>query len=76
MDKGLEKLETYRFTRVLFGLNQSPLLLGRTLMAPLDECEQEYLQEIAEIKASLYVNDLILGAETVRKVEHLKKQCI
>ena len=71
-DRDIEKLETYRFTRVLFGLNQSPFLLGGTLMAHLDECEREYPHEVGVIKASLYVDDLILGADTVQEVEHLK----
>ena len=71
-DRDLEKLETYRFTMVLFGLNQSPFLLGSTLMAHLDECEREYPQEVAVIKKSLYVDDLILGADPVEEVEHLK----
>ena len=71
-DRDLEKLETYRFTRVLFRLNQSPFLLGGTLMAHLDECEREYPQEVAVIKKSLYVDDLILGADSVGEGEHLK----
>ena len=71
-DRDIEKVETYRFRRVLFGLNQSPFLLGGTLMAHLDECEREYPQEVAVIKKSLYVDDLILGAHSVSEVEHLK----
>ena len=75
-DRNLEMIEIYRFTRVLFGLNQSPFILGATIKAHLNGCEAEFPNEVAEIKQSLYVDDVILGAESVKKVEHLKTTAI
>ena len=63
----------YRFTRALFGLNQSPFLLGGTLEHHLSSYESQFPTEIDEIKRSLYVDDIILGGTSIEEVENLKK---
>ena len=75
-DRNLEMIEIYRFTRMLFGLNQSPFISGTTIRAHLDGCETEFPNEVVEIKQSLYVDDVIFGAESVKKVEHLRTTTI
>ena len=72
-DRDTQKLEIYRFTRVLFGCNQSPFLLCATLEKHLKECEDEFPKEVAEIKQSMYVDDVLLGGGSVQEVQHLKE---
>ena len=53
-------IEILRFTRALFGLNQSPFILAAVLLIHLERCKQRYPEEIIlEIIRSLYVDDLI-----------------
>ena len=58
----------YRFTRALFGLNQSPFLLGGTLKQHLSSLEEQFATEVAEIKDDLYVDDLLTGGCMVEEV--------
>ncbi|KIH59879.1 zinc knuckle, partial [Ancylostoma duodenale] len=56
----------YRFTRVTFGLNVSPFLLGGTIQFHLDNEVMD--RSLAyEIKNNLYVDNLILSAETTEE---------
>ena len=67
-------IEVLRFTRVLFGLNQSPFILGATLQHHLQKCSPAYGSDlINEIMRSLYVDDLIKGLETVSEGEKFKE---
>ena len=72
-DRDMTKLEVYRFTRVLFGLNQSPFILGATLDKHLSNYVDKYPEEVAEIKRSLFVDDVILGGGSLEEVKHLKQ---
>ena len=56
-----KQIDTLRFTRALFGLVQSPFILGRTLDAHLESKKGDNINKIAEIKKSLYVADFIWG---------------
>ena len=53
--------ETLWFTRVLFGLSQSPFLLGGTIEQLLRSKESEYPEKVEEIRRSIYVDDLLLS---------------
>ena len=64
----------YRFTRALFGLNQSPFLLGGT--QHLSSQEEQFPTEVAEIKDGLYVDDLLTGGCVVEEVHDLKVTAI
>ena len=70
------KVVVYRFTRAPFGLNQSPFLLGGTLDQHLTSLEGEYPEVVAEIKESLYVDDVLSGGSTVEQVQTLKSSAI
>ena len=71
-----KQVEVYRFTRALFGLNQSPFLLAGTLNQHLNSQEQEFPKEVAEIRDSLYVDDLLTGGCMVEEVQQLKETAI
>ncbi|XP_046846738.1 uncharacterized protein LOC124440389 [Xenia sp. Carnegie-2017] len=71
-----KQVEVYRFTRALFGLNQSPFLLAETLNQHLNSQEQEFPKEVAEIRDSLYVDDLLTGGCMVEEVQQLKGTAI
>ena len=65
-----------RFTRALFGLAQSPFLLGGTIEQHLENCKDEYGDFVAEIKARLYVADVITGGNKLEEHAELKEKAI
>ena len=73
--KDLETLEqiTLRFARALFGLNQSPFLLGAVVREHLKSFAEKYPEIVREILLCLYVDDLIHGAFTVERAEEFKR---
>ena len=68
------ELQTFRFTRVLFGLASSPFLLGGVLAAHLKQWESERPEDVQELKRSLYVDDIISGGETVQQAGKRKEE--
>ncbi len=72
----MKKIRTFRFTRVLFGLNQSPFILGGTIDQHLNSKEAEYPDEVKEIKRSIYVDDTLLSGESKDAMEKLKNTAI
>ena len=58
---------SYRFTRVMFGLNCSPFLLNGTLRHHLMKFSSQHEEMIPLILRSLYVDDFTGGAEDVEK---------
>ena len=69
-------IETLRFTRALFGLAPSPFLLGGVIEYHLDTCEEREPHAVAELRRSLYVDDLLSGGATVEETKELKEQAI
>ena len=61
------ELQTLRFTRALFGLAPSPFLLGAVIEHHLGTWESRKPEVVAEIRKSIYVDDLITGSTTVLK---------
>ena len=57
------KLIHLRFTRLVFGLHPSPAILGAVLSHHLETYNTEEPKLVAPIESSLYVDDLICGAE-------------
>lgn len=75
-DMDRNKKETLRFTRVLFGLSQSPFLLGGTIEQLLCSKEGEYPEEVEEIRQSIYVDDLLLSANRPEDLEELRQKTV
>jgi len=76
-DRDPTKIETYRFTRALFGLNQSPFLLQGTINQHLDDQKEIYDNDLIEkIRREVYVDDVLSGDETVERARQLKETLI
>ena len=68
-----KEVETYRFTRALFGLAPSPFLLGGVIKQHLEVWRSKSPETVREIEKSLlYVDDLISGATTINDAKLLK----
>ena len=63
------EVETLRFTRALFGLVPSPFLLGGVIESHLESWEPRRPELVAELRKSLYVDDLISGKPTVEETK-------
>ena len=75
-NKDPHEVEVLRFTRVPFGLIQSPFLLGGTIEQHLENCESKYPSEVEEIRRSMYVNDALTGGETLEQTLELKETAV
>ena len=71
-----ENVETFRFTRALFGLNQSPFLLGATIEEHMRSQEAQFPAEVEEIRHCIYVDDILLSGETQINMEELKDKVV
>ena len=65
-----------RFTRLIFGLNQSLFILEGTLKAHFERYESIYLELIRKIRDDMYVDDLVTGRESLQEVEKIKSESI
>ena len=65
-------IQILRFTRLVFGLNQSPLILEGTLKTHFERYENMYLELIRKIRDDMYVDDLVTGGESLQKVENIE----
>ena len=63
--KETKQAESLRFSRVLFGLSTSPFHLGGVIDQHLRNLQQNFPNEVEEVKRSLHVDDLITGVTTV-----------
>ena len=70
------KLEILCFTRVLFGLAPSPFLLGGVIEAHLDAWEEREPEIVAELRRSLYVDDLLTGGQTTSHAQQRKEKAV
>ena len=75
-DRDPNHIETLRFTRVVFGLVQSPFTLGGTLQEHLKSYITKYPIEVVQIKDDLYVDGLISGGNNFEQVGSLKNIAI
>ena len=70
------QIEEFRFTRVVFGLVQSPFILLATLEKLLEDSECQNTEVIDEIRQALYVDDLVSGGCTENDVCKLKESVV
>ena len=67
------EVQTFRFTRVLFGLAPSPFLLGGVLECHLDTRAEKYPEEVERLRRSFYVDDLLTGGQDVQQAKARKE---
>lgn len=70
------ELEVLRFTRALFGLAPSPFLLGGVIEAHLDAWEEREPEMVAELRRSLYVDDLLTGGGITSQAQQRKEKAV
>ena len=69
-------IEINRFTRLVFGLTQSPFILEGTLKEHFQYYINEYPTLIEAISEDMYVDDLVSGSNTIEEVEVIKQKSI
>ena len=67
-------IEINRFTRLVFGLIQSPFILEGTLKEHFHYCINEYPTLTEAISEDMYVDDLVSGSKTIEEVEVVKQK--
>ncbi|KIH44215.1 hypothetical protein ANCDUO_25766 [Ancylostoma duodenale] len=66
----IDNIQTFRFTRVTFGIKSSPFLLARTTYYHLDnDTKEKSLSQ--EIKENLYVDNLIMTTDTLENAVNI-----
>ena len=73
-DKTAKQVETLHYTRVVFGLAQSPFLLNGVIQQHLENLLSTYPNAVKEILKSLYVEDLLSGRPTIQNAKQLKRE--
>ena len=71
-----KEIKEFRFTRVIFGCNSSPYILGATLLRHFMKYEQEYPETVKTLMDNTYVDDIIAGSDSVEKLEKFKDTAI
>ena len=69
-------IEINRFTRLVFGLTQSPFILEGTLKDHYEYYINEYPTFIEAISEDIYVDDLVSGSNTIEELEVIKQKSI
>ena len=69
-------IQILRFTRLVFGLNQSPLILEGTLKTHFERYESMYLELIRKTRDDMYLDDLVTGGESLQEVEKINSDSI
>ena len=65
------KVTVLRFTRVVFGVSSSPFLLNATVQYHLEKFSSVYPELVSRILHSLYVDDLVCGADSEHEAQEL-----
>ena len=63
-----DNLETYRFTRVPFGIISSPFLLGASINHHIESTKTKIAEQIVN---NIYVDNLISGAKSEEEAKEL-----
>ena len=65
-------IKIYRFTRLVFGLNQSPFVLEGILKIHFENYFGMFREMIERVKDDIYVDDLVTGGESTSEVDKIK----
>ena len=68
----INTIQILRFTRLVFGSNQSTLILEGTLKTHFERYESLYLEPIRKTRHDMCVDDLVLGGESLQEVQKIK----
>ena len=71
-NQNVSDTEILRFTRLVFGLIQSPFILEAILQSHLSKYEKTYPKEIEVVKKSMYIDDMISGGNNEAEVVYLR----
>ena len=63
-----------RFTRVPFGVEASPFLLGATLQHHIEQQPPEFQDTVSAIKENTYVDNLMQGGEDFESLKKFKEE--
>ena len=75
-DRDPQKIEIYRFTRLVFGLTQSWFVLDATVQHHLQNYIKKFEELVKQIMEDLYVDNLITGGDKITDVQTLKDTAI
>jgi hypothetical protein len=64
----------YKFTRVVFALGPSPYLLNATIAQHLEQFKDLFENNVNRIRESLYVDNVVMGADSVSEAFELHKE--
>ena len=67
-------IEINRFTRLVFGLTQSPFILEGTLKAHFQYYVNKYPTLNEAISEDMYLDDFVSGINTIEEVEVIKQK--
>ena len=56
-------IKIYRFTRLVFGLSQSPFILEGIIKIHFENYIEMFRELIERVKDDMYVDDLVIGGE-------------
>ena len=66
----------YRMARVMFSLGPSPLILGGTLNAHLDNYSKDHPVCVREQKDGTYVEDINIAREKIKETKEIKEDAV
>ena len=69
--KGTPEIRSLRFARVVFGVSSSPFLLNATIKHHLDSHSASLPELVEKLSKSIYVDDIITGAQDEDKAYQL-----
>ena len=64
-----------RFTHLVFGLKPSPAVLGAEIAHHINQYRETYPMAVGQLEESLYVDDLVAGADSVDEAFNLYLNC-
>ena len=60
-----DKIDIFRFVRLVLGLTQPPFILDRTLDVHFNNSGQEFREVTEKVRDGVYVENLVTGAESI-----------
>lgn len=67
-------IQTYRFNRVLFGVNSSPFLLAATIKHHIEKYRNEHPETVKKLDTCFYVDDFVSGGNNTEEALVLSRE--